>query len=298
MTELEVDAIVNPSNRELKMDAGLAGWIKQKAGAAVEDEAKKKGPLEPGSVIWTGAGRLKSKYIIHAVTVGGDGRADEMTIRRACAGAFGCAGELNVKSVALPALGCGAGGFPVVGSAKIMAQETLKFARFGNSTVREVVYCLKDDETYQTFEKQIYGYINHVQNDLGLGPYVTVDIIIEWNEGIVLIERSNPPFGLALPGGFLDYGESLEQGAIREAKEETNMDLLDLCQFHTYSSPDRDPRFQTVSTVFVAKGRGTPRFGDDAKGLRVVAVEDLLKLDYAFDHKQVIQDYLALVKRF
>ncbi|OGW96764.1 MAG: hypothetical protein A2Z81_01550 [Omnitrophica WOR_2 bacterium GWA2_45_18] len=140
--------------------------------------------------------------------------------------------------------------------------------------------------------------MNHVQNDLGLGPYVTVDIIIEWNEGIVLIERSNPPFGLALPGGFLDYGESLEQGAIREAKEETNMDLLDLCQFHTYSSPDRDPRFQTVSTVFVAKGRGTPRFGDDAKGLRVVAVEDLLKLDYAFDHKQVIQDYLALVKRF
>ncbi|MCR4336854.1 MAG: NUDIX hydrolase [Candidatus Omnitrophica bacterium] len=137
------------------------------------------------------------------------------------------------------------------------------------------------------------GYINHVQNDLGLGPYVCVDIIIELKDGVVLIERSNPPYGWAIPGGFVDCWESLEAAARREAKEETRLDLQNLRQLHTYSDPARDPRFHTVSTVFIAQGTGNPAAGDDAKGLRVVPYEDLLKWEYALGHKQIIQDYLS-----
>lgn len=130
-------------------------------------------------------------------------------------------------------------------------------------------------------------------------PFTTVDAIIELPalpagrpEGIILIERLNPPFGWALPGGFVDYGESLEEAVKREAKEETNMDLIELQQFHTYSDPKRDPRFHTIGTVFIAKAKGRPKAGDDAKGLKIVQYGDLLKLDYAFDHKQIIADYL------
>jgi 8-oxo-dGTP diphosphatase len=108
----------------------------------------------------------------------------------------------------------------------------------------------------------------------------------------VIIERSNPPFGWALPGGFVDRDESLETAVKREAMEETHLELKDLRQFHTYSDPSRDPRFHTIDTVFVAKGVGTPRSGDDAKNLKVVAYEDLLKGEYAFDHKQIIKEYL------
>ena len=91
----------------------------------------------------------------------------------------------------------------------------------------------------------------------------------------------------------MDYGESLEECARREAKEETDLDLEDLKQFHTYSAMGRDPRFQTVSTVFTAKGVGKPQFGDDAKGLKVIPKDQLLDLEYAFDHGDVIRDYLG-----
>ena len=117
------------------------------------------------------------------------------------------------------------------------------------------------------------------------------------HEGVVLIERSNPPYGWALPGGFLDYGESLEDAAIREAKEETNLELINLRQFHTYSEMGRDPRFHTISTVFVAEGLGRPHPGDDAKNLKIVRYEDLPELDYAFDHKYVIKKYLEDKKK-
>lgn len=125
-------------------------------------------------------------------------------------------------------------------------------------------------------------------------PFVTVDMIIEVSGGIIIIERRNPPYGWALPGGFVDVGESLEDAARREAKEETNLDLEDLCQMHTYSDPKRDPRFHTVSTVFTARGLGKAQSGDDAKNLKIVGHEELLKIDYAFDHKQVVKDYLRL----
>jgi ADP-ribose pyrophosphatase YjhB (NUDIX family) len=122
-------------------------------------------------------------------------------------------------------------------------------------------------------------------------PVPTVDIIIEREEGkIILIERKNPPFGWAIPGGFVDYGETLETAAAREAKEETSLDVELLCQFHTYSDPKRDCRLHTISTVFIAKSDGTPIAADDAKNIGVFSENDLPE-PIAFDHGSIIKAY-------
>ncbi len=122
-------------------------------------------------------------------------------------------------------------------------------------------------------------------------PVPTVDIIIEIEgRGIVLIQRKNPPLGWALPGGFVDYGESLEEAAVREAREETSLDVDLTGQFHTYSAPGRDPRQHTISTVFTACAKGTPRAADDA--VRVGIFErGSLPGPLMFDHAQILGDY-------
>ena len=123
-------------------------------------------------------------------------------------------------------------------------------------------------------------------------PVPTVDIIISYQGGIVLIERKNSPPGWALPGGFVDYGESLETAAVREAREETNLEVELTGQFHTYSDPARDPRQHTISTVFTARGRGFLRAGDDAGNAKVYNRENLPET-IAFDHRRIINDYFA-----
>lgn len=120
-------------------------------------------------------------------------------------------------------------------------------------------------------------------------PVPTVDIIIQINRGIVLIKRRNPPLGWALPGGFVDYGETLEQAAIREAKEETGLDVCLHRQFHTYSDPSRDQRLHTISTVFIATASGRPAGGDDAAEARIFLMNDLPPL--VFDHSQILADF-------
>src|SRR4051812_25496863 len=95
-------------------------------------------------------------------------------------------------------------------------------------------------------------------------PFPTVDIIIEIQGGIVLIERRNIPHGWALPGGFVDYGETLEQAAIREAREETSVEIGNLRLLGCYSDPSRDQRMHTISAVFIADGAGMPVANDDA----------------------------------
>ena len=116
-----------------------------------------------------------------------------------------------------------------------------------------------------------------------------MDIIIEIGDRIVLIERKYPPHGWALPGGFVDYGESFEQAAVREAQEETGIVVTGLRQFRTYSDPDRDSRMHTASTVFIAKGEGVPKAADDAVNAELFLREDLPEL--AFDHSRILADY-------
>lgn len=127
-------------------------------------------------------------------------------------------------------------------------------------------------------------------------PVPTVDIIIEiaddGNEQkqIVLIKRKNPPYGWAIPGGFVDYGETLENAAIREAKEETGLTVELQKQFHTYSDPERDKRQHTISTVFIAAAQGTPVAADDAAEAALFSPDNLPK-EMAFDHREIIADY-------
>ena len=121
-------------------------------------------------------------------------------------------------------------------------------------------------------------------------PFPTVDIIIEVEGGIVLIERKNPPHGWAIPGGFVDYGETVEAAAVREAKEETGLVVRLTGLLGVYSDPSRDPRSHTISTVFVASAAGRPVADDDAADAGVFT-EDTLPGDIAFDHREILEDY-------
>ena len=105
------------------------------------------------------------------------------------------------------------------------------------------------------------------------------------------MKRKNPPHGWALPGGFVDAGETLEAAAAREALEETGLAVRLARQFHTYSDPARDPRRHTISTVFLADADGVPLGGDDAAEARVFPAAELP--DLVFDHAQILADYFA-----
>jgi ADP-ribose pyrophosphatase YjhB (NUDIX family) len=128
-------------------------------------------------------------------------------------------------------------------------------------------------------------------------PFLTVDIIIECHGGIVLIERKNPPHGWALPGGFVDYGESLESAAVREALEETSLKVHLVEQMHTYSDPDRDPRHHTVSTVFIATAQDLPKAADDAVNAGIFTAANLPS-PLVFDHFHILSDYFAYKKDY
>ncbi len=121
-------------------------------------------------------------------------------------------------------------------------------------------------------------------------PELTVDAIIELDNGIVLIERKYPPAGWAIPGGFVDPGESLLEAVKREAKEETNLDIEVIDLFHLYSKPWRDPRGDTVSAVYYCKASGQPKGGDDAAEA-VVFAENNLPASIAFDHREILQQF-------
>ncbi len=135
----------------------------------------------------------------------------------------------------------------------------------------------------------------HCGKDTGryLTPAPTVDIIIETSGGIVLIRRKNPPYGWAIPGGFVDYGESVEHAAVREAKEETGLDVKLTGLLGVYSDPARDPRFHTISTVFIAKAEGIPVGLDDAAEAQIFTL-DALPEPLAFDHAKILGDYSAV----
>ena len=129
-----------------------------------------------------------------------------------------------------------------------------------------------------------------------LTPFLTVDGIIRiFNpefKGIVLIKRKNPPLGYALPGGFVDYGESVEDALIREMKEEVNLDVEIVKLLGIYSNPNRDKRLHTVSSVFVCNAYKEPIAGDDAKEAFIFKLEEIPFEKLVFDHADILRDYL------
>ena len=124
-------------------------------------------------------------------------------------------------------------------------------------------------------------------------PLIAVDLIIELSNRperpIVLIERRNPPHGWALPGGFVDVGETLEHAALREAEEETGLKIRLKALLGCYSDPARDSRGHTMSAVYVAEATGEPQAGDDAG--KVIAIDPLHPPTLAFDHALILSDY-------
>ncbi len=128
-------------------------------------------------------------------------------------------------------------------------------------------------------------------------PYLTTDGIIEIYEdedfkGIVLIGRKNEPVGLALPGGFVDVGERVEEALRREMKEETNLDVQISSLLGIYSDPKRDPRFHTASVVYVVQAQGQPKGGDDAKEAKLYTLKEIPFDKLVFDHGKIVKDYL------
>lgn len=126
-------------------------------------------------------------------------------------------------------------------------------------------------------------------------PKVAVDVIVNIGGKILLVRRRNPPYGWALPGGYIEYGESAEDTAVREIREETGIGLVHLAQFHTYSDPERDPRSHGITVVFTASSADTPVAGDDAAEIGLFD-ERTLPSPLAFDHGRILADYLRSLK--
>lgn len=128
-------------------------------------------------------------------------------------------------------------------------------------------------------------------------PLLAVDAIIEFNSGIVLIERKNEPFGWALPGGFVDKNkESADEAVVREVKEETNLDVISYKQFKLFSNPLRDPRSHTATMVYIVQAKGNIQAKDDAKNINVISLKELESMEFAFDHKEILEDYMKYLK--
>ena len=129
-------------------------------------------------------------------------------------------------------------------------------------------------------------------------PHLSTDGIIKLYgdnddfKGIVLITRKNPPHGMALPGGFVDIGESVEDALKREMKEETNLEVEIESLLGIYSDPKRDPRFHTASAVYICRAKGEPKAGDDAKQAYVYPLDEIPFEQLVFDHAEIIRDFL------
>ncbi len=158
LTVLAVDAIVNAANDRLWMGGGVAGAIKRRGGAEIEQEATRLGPIPIGEAVATGAGRLPVRYVIHAVTMGQDLATNERYIRAATRSALRVAETLRLRSVAFPALGTGVGGFPLDRAAAAMLEETAAHVRAG-SRLFEVVFALYDEQAFVAYASALEGLV-------------------------------------------------------------------------------------------------------------------------------------------
>ncbi len=156
ITQLELEALVNAANDRLWMGGGVAGALKRAGGKEIEEAAAEKGPVPVGEAAVTGAGKLKARYIIHAVVMGQDLRTDAQKIREATKNSLLRADELGIKSLAFPALGTGVGGFSRYKCARIMIDEVRRHSS-EKTTLERVVFALYDEAAYQAFKQEFDG---------------------------------------------------------------------------------------------------------------------------------------------
>jgi len=293
ITDFPCDALVYEANTHLNADEGLAALIKRKGGKTVEEAMAKMVPAKVGDALFSPAAGLPVKFLIHAITTGLNPKIDSPVIRRATYNSLMCAQKNALSAVAFPVLGQGLGEMPYEAVSKLMAQEILRYIKaVADPSLKKITVVCSSDEAFDIFKNSICGYLEHL---VLLGPFLVVDGIVEYQDGIVLVERTNPPFGWALPGGFVDYGESVEAAVVREVQEETNLAFKNIRQFKVYSDKERDPRFHTATVAFIGKGEGLVKAASDAKDARLFKFNEL-PADLAFDHKKIIDEYLASKK--
>jgi len=291
ITEFPCEAVVCEANTHLNMEEGAAANLKRKGGAFVQEALSKLGPAKVGDALLAPAGQLPAQFIIHAVTVGLSPRIDEAIIRKATYQSLLCAQKNTISAVAFPVLGHDSGDVPYEVSSKLMAQEIFRYIKaVTEPSLRSIYIVCYSDDVFDVFKQNVCGYLEHLVNQ---GPFLTVDAIIDYQDGVVLVERSNPPFGWALPGGFVDYGESVETAVAREVKEETDLKFTYFKQFKVYSEKERDPRFHTVSVVFTGQAEGAIKAGSDAAQAKVFKPDEL-PARLAFDHRKIINEYILL----
>ncbi|MDP2919825.1 MAG: macro domain-containing protein [Dehalococcoidia bacterium] len=164
ITRFEADALVNAANNHLWMGAGVAGALKRAGGMEIEEEAVKKGPVPVGEAVVTGAGRLKAKYVIHAVVMGQDLRTSAVKIQQATANSLRRADELGIKSIVFPALGTGVGGFSLEDCARVMLTAVRAYAQAGTG-LEKVIFVLFGEPAYRVFKEELERMTGRMSNN-------------------------------------------------------------------------------------------------------------------------------------
>ncbi len=296
ITKMEVEAIVNPANTNLVMGGGVAGAIRKVGGREIEKEAVKMAPIGIGQVVKTSAGDLDAQYVLHVATMEMDFKTDYSIVRKCMENLLRLCNKEGISEVAVPALGAGVGGLDVGMVSKIMVQEVFKAIRLGYAPDRVIFVFYSDKD----LEKGLTGYyyMEHLVSKIQEGPFLTVDAVIFDNLqqplSVLLVERKNPPFGWALPGGFVDYGERVEDAVKREVKEETGLDFLNEKLVGVFSDPGRDERFHTVTVAFLGEYAGNLSAGSDAADVKWFDLEKLP--DLAFDHRDIIEKAIGCIR--